>query len=180
MLQQRWFWPGVLLALLVALAGAWALSPSLREWASSLFGQAQARSPEITASGFLEAETIRLAPEVGGRIVEIAVAEGEEVTAGQILVRLDDRIARAQVAMAEAGLEVAQARLALARGGLRRGHPTGGGPSGPGGGPPRRGLSGLAGRARPAGQSPGPGGPHRPTGSPGPCPAGSAGTRLSP
>ncbi|RME39144.1 MAG: HlyD family efflux transporter periplasmic adaptor subunit [Thermoflexia bacterium] len=117
MLQQRWFWPGVLLALLVALAGAWALSPSLREWASSLFGQAQARSPEITASGFLEAETIRLAPEVGGRIVEIAVAEGEEVTAGQILVRLDDRIARAQVAMAEAGLEVAQARLALARAG---------------------------------------------------------------
>ncbi|MCS7178406.1 MAG: efflux RND transporter periplasmic adaptor subunit [Anaerolineae bacterium] len=47
------------------------------------------------------------------------VAEGEMVEAGQVLVRLDDRIAQAQVAVAQAGVEVAQAQLARARAGAR-------------------------------------------------------------
>ncbi|MDW7992639.1 MAG: biotin/lipoyl-binding protein [Anaerolineae bacterium] len=112
-------WLGVPLILLVGLAMAWVFLPSLRGWALSRIGRPPATSAEITASGFIEAEKVSLAPEVGGRIVEIAVAEGDEVAAGQVLVRLDDRLAQAQVAVAEAGLEVARARLALARAGAR-------------------------------------------------------------
>lgn len=110
---------GIPLALLLGLAGVWIFSPSLRGWVRSLMGEARATPAEITASGFIEAEKVSLAPEVGGRIAEIAVAEGDEVVAGQVLVRLDDRLAQAQVSVAEAGLEVAQARLALARAGAR-------------------------------------------------------------
>lgn len=117
-LKRAW-WLGVPLVLLLGLAGVWAFSPSLRGWAFSLVGQARTTSADIVVSGFIEAEKVSLAPELGGRIVEITVAEGDEVTAGQVLVRLDDRVAQAQVAVAEAGLEVARARLALARAGAR-------------------------------------------------------------
>lgn len=117
-LKRAW-WLGVPLVLLLGLAGVWAFSPFLRGWAFSLVGQARTTSADIVVSGFIEAEKVSLAPELGGRIVEITVAEGDEVTAGQVLVRLDDRVAQAQVAVAEAGLEVARARLALARAGAR-------------------------------------------------------------
>ncbi len=75
--------------------------------------------PGIAASGFIEAEEIEIAPEVGGRIVEVGVAEGEPVEAGQVLIRLDDTLAQAQLAVAQAGLEMAQAQLDRVRAGAR-------------------------------------------------------------
>ena len=75
--------------------------------------------PGIAASGFIEAEEIEIAPEVGGRIVEVSVEEGDPVTAGQVLIRLDDTLAQAQLQVAQAGLEMAQAQLARVRAGVR-------------------------------------------------------------
>jgi ABC exporter DevB family membrane fusion protein len=64
-------------------------------------------------------DPVQLAFETAGRIAEIAVDEGDAVKAGQVLARLDDRMARARVAAAEAGLAQARARHLLARRGPR-------------------------------------------------------------
>ena len=63
-------------------------------------------------SGFIEGEEIQIAPEVGGRIESIAVDEGDRVTAGQSIVRLDRSMIDAQVAQAQAALSTANAQLA--------------------------------------------------------------------
>ncbi len=64
-------------------------------------------------------DVVHLAFEAQGRISEILVDEGEQVRAGQVLARLDDRLARARVAAAAAMLAQAKARQLLARRGPR-------------------------------------------------------------
>jgi len=61
--------------------------------------------------GELTSERIELTAEVDEPIVEIAVAEGQVVTAGQVLVRQHDTRATARLAEAEAALAQQQARL---------------------------------------------------------------------
>jgi len=73
----------------------------------------------ITATGFIEGETVQLAPEVGGRIVELTVREGDAVTAGQVLARLDNALLQTQRAQAEAAVAAAQANLERVRAGAR-------------------------------------------------------------
>jgi multidrug resistance efflux pump len=82
-------------------------------------GSAQSEERSILASGFIEAEEISIAPEVGGRIVELNVSEGDVVDPGDVLVRLDETIYRAQVDIAQAGLEVAEATLDQIQAGSR-------------------------------------------------------------
>ncbi|HEY0190662.1 MAG TPA: HlyD family efflux transporter periplasmic adaptor subunit [Kofleriaceae bacterium] len=75
----------------------------------------------LIAPGHVEPihDPVRLAFEAQGRIAEILVEEGDAVRQGQVLARLDDRLARARVAAAEAGLAQARARHQLARRGPR-------------------------------------------------------------
>ena len=54
-------------------------------------------------------EEIEIGVEVGGRIVSIAVEEGDTVSAGQVLATLESRDYRAQVALAQARLADARA-----------------------------------------------------------------------
>jgi HlyD family secretion protein len=68
------------------------------------------------ASGYVEATEVRVAPEVGGRVIEMAVAEGDRVAAGAVIARLDTsdvviarRRADAERAQAEAQLRLLQA-----------------------------------------------------------------------
>ncbi|MCX7683318.1 MAG: efflux RND transporter periplasmic adaptor subunit [Anaerolineae bacterium] len=84
----------------------------------SACGNAEPTGP-LQASGFIEAEEVALAPELGGRVVELLVEEGDEVEAGQVLVRLDGTLLEARIAVARAELEVAQARLAQVQAGAR-------------------------------------------------------------
>jgi len=51
-----------------------------------------------------------LSPEVGGRIAEIPHREGEQVVAGEVLLRVDDTSLRAQHRLAEGELEAAESR----------------------------------------------------------------------
>lgn len=89
-----------LLAAAAALAWRW-LSRSLEE-----------RSEEVlTASGIIEVEEVDLASEIGGRVVAIYVDEGDDVQAGQVLIRLDDALLQAQLAQAEAAVDAARAAL---------------------------------------------------------------------
>ena len=55
----------------------------------------------------------------GGTVAEVLVKEGEQVQAGQVLLRLDAARQRAAVAQAEAGLSRAQARLDELKAGAR-------------------------------------------------------------
>ncbi len=75
----------------------------------------------LVAPGLVEAQGDRVALgfETSGRVAELLVDEGDPVAAGQVVARLDDRIARARVARAEAAVAGAQARLALAVRGAR-------------------------------------------------------------
>jgi len=67
----------------------------------------------LFGSGAIEAETIAITAELGGRITGIAVAEGEEVSAGQVLVELDRANLLAQKAQLESAVALAEANLAL-------------------------------------------------------------------
>ncbi|MFL7795142.1 MAG: HlyD family secretion protein [Anaerolineae bacterium] len=74
---------------------------------------------DLVASGFIEADEVAIAPELGGRVLELLVEEGDEVEAGQVLARLDGTLLEAQIEAAQAGLDMAQAQLAQAQAGAR-------------------------------------------------------------
>lgn len=80
---------------------------------------ANAANVGLAASGTIEADEVNIGVETAGRVAELPLAEGDEVKAGNVLIRLDDAVAQAQVAQARATLEVAQANLALVEAGAR-------------------------------------------------------------
>lgn len=100
----------VVIVLLVAAATLWGW-----RWWNRVYNQ----TPEavLWASGTIEVEEIEVASELGGRVITLYVDEGVEVTAGQLLIQLDDAPARAQLAQAEAAVEAAQAALRRAEAG---------------------------------------------------------------
>lgn len=79
--------------------------------AGLLLGACDATDEKARAVGELASERIELSAEVNEPIVEIVVAEGEPVTAGQLLLRQDPSRADARLAEAEAALAQQQARL---------------------------------------------------------------------
>ena len=78
-------------------------------------------APRLEALGTVAPlQTVAVRPRAEGAIIAIAFNEGDDVKAGQLLFRLDDRTARAQVAQAEAQLATARATAAQARNELAR------------------------------------------------------------
>jgi multidrug resistance efflux pump len=75
----------------------------------------------IEASGTIEAEEVVIASEFGGRVEEILAGEGEQVEAGQVLIRLDTDLVESQAGEAEAALAAARANLARVEAGSRPG-----------------------------------------------------------
>jgi membrane fusion protein (multidrug efflux system) len=66
----------------------------------------------LTAVGSLRSdETVILRPEVAGRISEILFKEGERVSKGDVLVRLDDSVQRADLDKARANLTLAKTKF---------------------------------------------------------------------
>jgi len=98
----------IVILLVLAVGGGW-------WWLSQ--ANAVADTSALEATGMIEARTVNLAPELSGKIVEVLVEEGQRVTAGQTLVRLDDSLLVVQHAQAEAALEGAEANLALLKAG---------------------------------------------------------------
>jgi len=81
---------------------------------------AQLALPQVvSAEGFVvPVRDTDLAFQVGGRVVEVLVAEGDQVEAGQVLVRLDSTDQQKAVAQAEAGVEQAKAGVEQAQAAL--------------------------------------------------------------
>lgn len=105
----------VLLLPLIFIAGLFGYARASPEgWAQVRadlgLGPAQAHAV-IRAWGFIEAEETYVYSETGGRIVEIAVEEGDEVEVGDVVARLDAADLDAQIEAAEAAVEVAKATL---------------------------------------------------------------------
>ncbi|MBM4183107.1 MAG: HlyD family efflux transporter periplasmic adaptor subunit [Gemmatimonadetes bacterium] len=73
----------------------------------------------VSASGTVEATDADLGFQVAGRVLQIAVAEGDAVRAGEELARLDTRELEAALEGAWAQLDAAEARLAELEGGAR-------------------------------------------------------------
>jgi membrane fusion protein YbhG len=95
----------VLVVLTVVLTGLIALR---------LWMQARALAAPSGGSGEIEGTDVDLSSRVGARIVEVRVREGDRVTAGDLLVRLDCADPAAQLAEAEARLAASKAQAVAA------------------------------------------------------------------
>lgn len=66
----------------------------------------------LSAPGTVEPlATVAVKPRVDGQVIEVGFKEGDQVTAGAILYRLDDRLVRAQIKQAEAQIAKDEASL---------------------------------------------------------------------
>jgi HlyD family secretion protein len=68
----------------------------------------------LTASGSIETTTVNIAPEIAGRVVEVLVDEGQPVTTGDPLLRLDDSLLQSEKRTAESALDSANAAVRTA------------------------------------------------------------------
>lgn len=116
--------PRTIFWLLVAAAGLLALTGAAGVFHlppfDGLFGREQAEPPtrlqvvECLGRVDVEGGLLDLAPVRPGRVVAVPVHEGETVSGGAVLLRLDEEPARLQVQVARSALSVAQVQLALA------------------------------------------------------------------
>ena len=82
-------------------------------------------STDIEAVGSLQSdESVQISSEIAGRIAAIAFEEGQRVKAGDVLVKLDDALARAELGDAQARLELAAANFERAQSLARTGSTT--------------------------------------------------------
>jgi len=79
-----------------------------------------ADTPARRVSGYVEATEVRVAAEVGGRLIEVKVAEGDRVGAGDLIARIDTSDTDLALRRAGAEREQAEAQLALLRAGSRQ------------------------------------------------------------
>ena len=73
----------------------------------------------VTANGKIQPEKdIKVSPFIGGEIIELTVKEGDQVTAGQLLAKIDPEQYRAAYARSEALINSQKASVANSRAGL--------------------------------------------------------------
>lgn len=120
---RRWQWAagaaalGIAMALVYQFSGPAPGAPGgagARPPAAVLVGQAETGQVvvELTAVGSLRSnESVVIQPEITGRVSEISFNEGEAVTKGTTLIRLDDSVHRAELQQAEAQLALSKANF---------------------------------------------------------------------
>jgi RND family efflux transporter MFP subunit len=109
--SRRGGWPFGLGVVTVLFAGGVSAQPAAPvEVVMPEVGQA-VRTLELTGS-FNARRSAQLSPRVPGLVAEVTVDAGDRVRAGDVLVRLDQRLAELEVRRAEAALQQRQAALA--------------------------------------------------------------------
>ena len=68
----------------------------------------------LSASGTIASRSVNIAPEVSGKIIEIAASEGDEVKENDLFFGMDDELLLSQYAQAEAAVQVAEAAVQAA------------------------------------------------------------------
>lgn len=74
----------------------------------------------VRVSGYVEATEVRVAPEVGGRLIDLKVAEGDRVTTGDVVAQLDTADITLALQRAAADRQGADAQLRLLLAGARQ------------------------------------------------------------
>ncbi|WP_112810093.1 HlyD family secretion protein [Ensifer sp.] len=97
--------------IIVLLAGLCGLSLVLYAWRLPPFHS----SVEMTENAYVRGYLTIMSPQLSGYVAEVAVHDYEEVKAGQLLVKIDDRIYAQKLAQAQATLAAQQAALANSR-----------------------------------------------------------------
>ncbi len=100
---RRRFWVTVSIVIIALIA----LFAVARAW-----GWFSHQSDETTENAYVRGLTTVIAPQVSGYVVEVLVRDFQNVKAGDVLVRIDDRTYASKVAQARASLQTAQANLA--------------------------------------------------------------------
>ena len=113
--KKRWIWIGVIVAVMVAV---------------TLWMRSGDHSPEITtekanyrdivetvsASGKIQPEAeVKIQSEVSGQIIELPVKEGDFVTKGQLLVKINPDLYNSALSRAEAAMNSAKSNLSSAK-----------------------------------------------------------------
>ncbi|MDH4653895.1 efflux RND transporter periplasmic adaptor subunit [Pseudomonas sp. JS3066] len=83
--------------------------------------RALVRDELVTFGSLRSDESVMIRPEIEGRVASLHFREGEAVKGGELLISLDDAIARAELAQAQANLDLAEksyerAKMLFARG----------------------------------------------------------------
>jgi multidrug resistance efflux pump len=86
---------------------------------AGLIAYSKLRPESNHVSGFIEADEIRIGSRVGGRVAEVLIEEGQRVTAGQVLVRLEPFDLTEQFQQAQANLAAREAELKRLQDGYR-------------------------------------------------------------
>jgi HlyD family secretion protein len=84
-----------------------------------LLAWSQRRTGPFFVSGFIEAQEIRVGSRIGGRVSEVLVEEGQDVRAGQVLVKLDPYDLQERLAEAESMVAARKATLEKLTAGFR-------------------------------------------------------------
>ena len=126
--SQCWFWPPHRRTVLLALVGsvlcissagtAWFYSPHRgRSQPTEDRNEQASTGQSIACLGVVDVENgvLSLSPAVAGRVVEVSAQSNNAVSVGDVLVRLEDDVARADLQKAEAALRGAEAQLVEAR-----------------------------------------------------------------
>jgi multidrug efflux pump subunit AcrA (membrane-fusion protein) len=116
----------LLLVALFVVAGAVAGFLLLRPVTVTVAGVTQRDiAPAIQGVGTVEAKVaVQVGSKITGRVVAVLVDQGDTVTVGQVLARLDDALQRAEVTRQEAALRVAEAGMAESQANVRRARST--------------------------------------------------------
>ena len=117
--SARSWWIGVVVVIVLALAGgvvAWWVSrgPRFEVEATTAAPPAAAAGPTaiLQATGYVTARRqATVSAQITGALTQVLIEEGERVTAGQVLARLDDTAQRASLAQSEAQVQAAKAIL---------------------------------------------------------------------
>jgi len=70
---------------------------------------------QLKASGTIESVTVNVSPEMAGKVVDVLVAEGQSVSTGDPLLRLDDSLLQSEKATAQSALDSANAAVQTAQ-----------------------------------------------------------------
>src|SRR5215207_2304342 len=74
----------------------------------------------VRVSGHVEATEVQVSAQVGGQLLELRVAEGDRVAAGDVIARLDTRDTELSLERVRAERQQADAQVRLLRAGARR------------------------------------------------------------
>jgi HlyD family secretion protein len=112
----------VLFIIVLCGAGYWVYSTEPQAFSSVLAQlgliKDEGESPDVSASGYIEANKVDISSEVTGRIAHLSAEEGQNVKQGDTLVELDTALLDAQIAEAQAAISVAEAQLARVKAGV--------------------------------------------------------------